>query len=151
MVELAVKMMPNFEGDDREIRRGGISYMVLTVYEMRQELGEKPLCLIVGLDSFLDLPRWHRWTEILENAHLIVMHRPGWDLPPLLPDWWREAAQDDVDVLRQRPGGCVYCASVPPIDLTSTEIRNLLSSNIDVQYAVPLNVLDYIRIHGLYG
>ena len=70
MVQLAVEEMPAFECDDREIRRGGVSYTVLTVRELRQELDQKPLCLIVGLDSFLDLPHWHRWTEILESCLL---------------------------------------------------------------------------------
>jgi nicotinate-nucleotide adenylyltransferase len=150
MVRLAVEEMPVLECDDREIRRGGISYTVLTMLELRQELAEKPLCLIVGLDSFLDFPRWHRWTEILESAHIVVMHRPGWDLPSPPPDWWRDAAQDNPDLLHQQPGGCIYCASVPAIDLNSTEIRKRLAGTSHVRESLPLSVLDYIRTHRLY-
>ena len=151
MVQLAVEKMPAFECDDREFRRGGVSYTVLTVRELRQEFDQKPLCLIVGMDSFLDLPHWHRWTEILESAHIVVMHRPGWALPSTRPDWWRDAAQDDPDLLHQQPGGCVYCTSVPAIDLTSTGIRKRLVDTAHVKDALPLSVLDYIRIHRLYG
>ena len=151
MVQLAVENMPAFECDDREIRRGGVSYTVLTVHELRQEFDQTPLCLIVGLDSFLDLPHWHRWTEILESAHIVVMHRPGWDFPSTRPDWWRDAAQDDPDLLHQQPGGCVYCASVPAIDLTSTGIRKRLAGTAHVKDALPPSVLNYIRIHRLYG
>ncbi len=119
--------------------------------ELRQELDQKPLCLIVGLDSFLDLPRWHRWTEILESAHIVVMRRPGWDLPATRPYWWRDAAQDDPDLLHRQPGGCVYCTSVPPIDLTSTGIRKRLAGAAHIKDALPPSVLDYIRTHQLYG
>ena len=151
MVKLAVDKMPDFECDDREIRRGDVSYTVLTVHELRRELGEKPLCLIVGLDSFLELPHWYRWTEILENAHVVVMQRPGWDLPRSRPNWWCDAAQDDPNILRQRPGGCVYCTSVPAIDITSTKIRKRLARTTDVKNVLPPSVLDYIRTHRLYG
>ena len=150
MVQLAVEKIPAFECDDREIRRGGISYTVLTLHELRQELDQKPLCLIVGLDSFLDLPRWHRWTEILESAHIVVMHRPGWALPSTRPDWWRDAAEDDPSLLNRRPGGCVYCASVPTINLSSTGIRERLVDTVDVKDALPPRVLEYIRTHRLY-
>jgi nicotinate-nucleotide adenylyltransferase len=150
MVQLAVGEMSSFECDDREIRRGGVSYTVLTVEELREELGDKPLCLILGSDAFLDLPRWHRWTEILKNAHIVVMYRPGWELPSSRPDWWRNAAQNDPTILRQQPGGCVYCVSVPAIDLTSTKIRKRLARAIDSKDALLPSVYDYIRTHRLY-
>ena len=150
MVQRAFQDMPGFECDDREIRRGGISYTVLTIEELRQELGEGPLCLILGLDSFLDLPSWNRWTEILGNAHIVVMHRLGWEPPSLLPDWWLDAVQENPDSLYQRSGGFVYCVPVPAIDHASTAIRERLSSSADVSDAVPHSVLDYIKTHQIY-
>ena len=151
MVQLAVEKMPAFECDDREIRRGGVSYTVLTVHELRQELDQKPLCLIVGLDSFLDLPHWHRWTEILESAHIVVMHRPGWNLPSTRPDWWQDAAEENLGNLQEKSYGHVYCMSVPSINITSTVIRHQLSRDAHANNALPSSVLSYIRRHQLYG
>jgi len=49
--------------DERELRRGGVSYMVDTLGELRAELPRTPLCLIVGTDAFLGLESWHRWAR----------------------------------------------------------------------------------------
>ena len=73
MIELAINDFPKLECDNREIQRGGISYTYLTTKELRKEFGESPVCLIVGLDSFLDLPGWYCWNKILDNVHIVVM------------------------------------------------------------------------------
>ena len=151
MIQLAIKHMPQLECDDREMRRGGTSYTVFTVQELRQEFGEIPLCLILGLDSFLDLPNWYRWSEILDYVHIIVMRRPGWELPPSLPDWWSHAVEENPLDLKKKPYGSVYCMSVPPVDITSTGIRNQLLFNSHIKNALPSSVLDYIRRNKLYG
>ena len=46
--------------DRREIERGGTSYTVDTLESMRAEWPKRPLCLLMGLDSYLTLPAWHR-------------------------------------------------------------------------------------------
>lgn len=151
MIQSAIKSMPRLVCDDREIQRGGISYTLLTVQELRQEFGETPLFLILGLDSFLDLPRWHRWSEILDHVHIIVMKRPGWVLPSSLPDWWQDAAEENLGNLQEKSYGHVYCMSVPSINITSTGIRHQLSRDAHVNDALPSSVLSYIRRHQLYG
>ena len=151
MIQLAIEQMPQLECDDREIRRGGTSYTVLTVKELRQEFGKIPLCLILGLDSFLDLPNWYRWSELLDYVHIIVMRRPGWELPPSLPDWWSNAVEENPLDLEKKPCGNVYCMPVPPVDITSTVIRNQLSFNSHINNALPSSVLGYIRRNKLYG
>ena len=42
-----------------------------------REAPERPLALIVGADAFLGLPTWHRWRELFDLAHLVVVPRPG--------------------------------------------------------------------------
>jgi len=151
MTELAIKGTPFLECDGREIRRGGISYTISTIQEIRREVGSIPLCLILGLDSFLDFSEWHRWGEILNYVHIIVMYRPGWRFPPLLPDWWREATQENSAKLREKENGYVYSMLVPSIDLASTIIRQQLLCNMCVSAALPPAVLRYIRRYRLYG
>src|SRR3989338_5967429 len=50
MAELAVAGFPGFRVDDREVRRGGPSYTVLTLESLSVEFGTQPLCLLLGVD-----------------------------------------------------------------------------------------------------
>ena len=70
MVRAAVAGQPGFTVDDRETRRGGLSYSVDTLGELRGEFPQRSICLLLGMDAFLGLPNWHRWREILELALL---------------------------------------------------------------------------------
>ena len=85
MVQLAVAGQPGFLVDDREVRKAGPSYSVETLAELRHEYPDRSLCLIVGMDAFLSLPKWHQWQELLQLAHLVVAHRPGWRAPGMGP------------------------------------------------------------------
>ena len=78
MVLTATEGQAQFVVDDREMRKSGPSYSVETLAELRQEYPDRPLCLIIGMDAFLGLPKWHQWRELLDLAHLVVAHRPGW-------------------------------------------------------------------------
>jgi cytidyltransferase-like protein len=64
MVELATAGQPGFVVDDREVRKEGPSYSVETLGELRHEYPDRSLCLIVGMDAFLSLPKWHQWREL---------------------------------------------------------------------------------------
>ena len=81
MVKCAVQDEPALFADDREIRRKNPSYMIDTLLELRAEMPGTPLALMVGIDAFLGFTSWHRWREILEQAHIIVAHRPHYHLP----------------------------------------------------------------------
>ena len=61
MVKAAVADEPAFVVDDREFRRDGPSYSVDTLTDLRGEHPDAPLCLLMGMDSFLGLPSWYHW------------------------------------------------------------------------------------------
>ncbi len=77
MLRRAVAGEPRLVVDDRELRRGGPSYTVDTLAELRAAVGTRPLCLVLGADAFLGLPGWHRWRELFALAHLVVVERPA--------------------------------------------------------------------------
>src|SRR5262245_20791089 len=85
MVRAAVAGQPAFVVDDREVRRAGVSYSFDTLAELRAEFPDRSLCLLLGMDAFLGLPNWHRWRELLDLAHVVVAHRPGWKAPTMGP------------------------------------------------------------------
>ena len=79
--------------DAREIHAPQRSYTVPTLEELRQEEPSRTLALIVGADTFLGLPTWHRWRDVFALAHLVVVPRPGVALEAALP----ERARDRMD------------------------------------------------------
>ena len=81
MVRLATRKEPGFVVDERELQRDGPSYSIDTLVSLREEFPDRSLCLITGMDAFLGLSSWHRWDEIMNFAHIVVAHRPGWQVP----------------------------------------------------------------------
>jgi len=151
MVRLAVDGWPGFETDDREIRRAGPSYSVVTLEELRQELPSMPLCLILGIDTVLRLTEWYRWTELLELAHIAVMGRPGWRLPTVLPDWWIQARADTGDDLVKCTAGSGVCVDGPRLNISSTGVRTEILQGTVSTEILPEPVVNYIKDHALYG
>lgn len=152
MVRLATRDEPHFVVDDRELRREGPSYSVDTLASLREEFPGRSLCLITGMDAFLGLPTWHRWDEILDFAHIVVAHRPGWrvpdqgDLGALLAEWRTERARD----LHERLQGNIYVHAVTQLEIASTEIRSLVADGYDPRYLMPDSVRDAILESSCY-
>jgi nicotinate-nucleotide adenylyltransferase len=143
---------PGFRIDTRELERPGPSYMVDTLASIRAEIGTEPLCLIVGLDAFLGLHRWHRWRELFELAHLLVMRRPGPspEVPEELQAPLRERTADTAALLRTSPAGFIHFVPVTQLDISATRIREAIASGLSPRYLTPDPVLRLIRRLNLY-
>ena len=153
MVQLAVAGEPALACDGRELARPGKSYTIDSLEEIRGELGAgRSLCLVMGCDALLNLDSWHRWRELLDVAHIVVIARPGWAFPTSgeVADWLQRHRLDDQGAILQRPCGGVLVEQLRPLSISSTEIRELLSAGKSVRYLVPEPVLEYIRDHSLY-
>jgi nicotinate-nucleotide adenylyltransferase len=152
MVKLAAAENAGFVVDERELKRDKPSWTIDTLIELRHELPDTPLCFLMGMDSLLGLPGWHRWQELLDHAHLVVSVRPGWQ-----PDYPGEVAEllarhhtTDATALHQRLAGHIWLADNQPIELSATRLRALLAAGEDPRYLLPPSVADYIRQQGLY-
>jgi len=152
MVRAAIVGQPGFVVDDRETRRDGPSYTVTTLRELRVEAPARPLCLIVGMDAFLGLPQWHEWRSVLELAHVVVAHRPGWAAPAsgALGDLLVERGTARVEDLHETVAGRIHVRSVTPLEISSTDLRNLIVSGSDPRYLLPDAVRAIIRDTGCY-
>lgn len=153
MVRLAVADQSGFVVDDRELRREGPSYMVDTLTEFRQEYGlDKPLALIMGIDAFLGLPKWHRWQELVDLAHLIVTRRPGWTAPSEgeLADLLSHHACVSNDDLNSSASGKICFVEVTQLDISATDIREHLQVGRSPRYLISEAVITYIREQELY-
>jgi ribosome-associated protein len=104
---------------------------VTTLEELRSEDRKRALALIVGADAFLGLPTWHRWREIFELAHLVVVARPGVAIddrmtPELAREWTRRHCGDATD-LSVKIAGAIIEARITAHPISASAIREALS------------------------
>ncbi|MEY4762585.1 MAG: hypothetical protein RLZZ200_2441 [Pseudomonadota bacterium] len=153
MVRAAVADQPGFTVDDREVRRMGPSYSVDTLTELRQEFPRRSICLLLGMDAFLGLPTWHRWTEIFDLAHVVVAHRPGWKAPKQGPlgEAMVDRGTGGVRDLHASKAGRIYVHAVTQLEISSTELRQLIASGGDPRYLVPDSVRAVLGDLGCYA
>jgi len=147
MVRAAVSGQPSFTVDDREMRRTGVSYSVDTLAELRAEYPQRSLCLLLGMDAFLGLPHWHRWRELLGLAHIVVAHRPGWKAPTMGPlgEVMVDHGTGAIRELHEHTAGHIYIHAVTQLEISSTELRQLIVSGRDPRYLVPDEVRQILR------
>jgi nicotinate-nucleotide adenylyltransferase len=153
MVKAAVAGEKRFVVDDREVRRAGASYSVDTLTELRGEFPDRSLCLMLGMDAFLGLPNWHRWRDILDLAHVVVWHRPGWKAPEKGPlgEVMVDRGTGSVRELHEQKAGRIYIHAVTQLEISSTELRQVIVSGTDPRYLVPDEVRKIILETGCYA
>jgi len=153
MLHLAMGASSLLRVDERELERQGPSYTLESLQQLRAELGpEVSLVWIMGSDAFVRLDTWHRWRELLDWAHLLVVRRPGYALPErgTLRDWWQAHTAESNDVLEQAPGGSILVRELRLLPISATEIRALVQAGRSPAYLVPERVGHYMQEHGLY-
>jgi len=153
MVRAATEGQHGFVVDDRELSREGPSYSVDTLSALRGEFPLRPIALIIGMDAFLGLPKWYHWQEILQLAHIVVAHRPGWKAPDIGPlgELLAERGTHRIGDLHQAKSGHIYILDVTQLEISSTDIRDLVAAGRDPRFLMPDAVRRYIRETGCYA
>jgi nicotinate-nucleotide adenylyltransferase len=154
MIRLAIADNPLFLLDERETQRGGRSYTVDTLCELRAEWGAtRPLVLLMGADAFLGFESWHRWRDIFNMAHIAVAHRPGSRLggmPAALAAEFTRRRSDDAQVVQRAAAGAIIEVPITALDIAATAIRTMVRARRSARYLVPTAVLRYIEDNQLF-
>ena len=132
MVRAAVQGEPGVEASDLEIRRGGPSYTVDTLLDLRREEPDAEVFLLLGSDAAAGLDTWRRVDELPALCTIVVVERPGASTE--LPD-----------------GFDVRHVTVPRLEVSSTELRERAANGRSLRYLVPDGVISLIREGDLYG
>lgn len=157
MIRLAIASNPHFVLDDREMRRDGPSYSFDTLSELRAETGkDTPLVWLMGSDTFLGMPTWHRWQSLFDFAHIAVAERAGntsWRnaMAASLSEEYDDRFVSDPHALGTLPAGRIAVFTMTALDISSTSVRDLLRAGESPRYLVPDAVLDYIAANRLYS
>jgi nicotinate-nucleotide adenylyltransferase len=152
MLELTIENEPALLVDDREIRQSRMSYTVDTLTDLRQEIGQQSLCLIIGADAYQQLDSWHQWTQLFNLAHLVVVQRPGYTITSSVEvaDYTAKRCTNNVQQLKQQSAGFVYFLKTPPLEISSTRIKALLAEHKSIRYLVPDSVFRWLQLHRIY-
>lgn len=154
MVKKAIAEFPAFIASNLEGQRGGTSYSVETLKQLRKEYPDDQFFFIMGLDSFAEIGSWKHYPQLFELAHIVVTARPGFSgsletfLPVAIAD--RFCYDAESENLTHSSGFSVFSVTHTCRDVSSTEIRQMLLSGADVTGLIPKPVGDYIKQHRLY-
>jgi nicotinate-nucleotide adenylyltransferase len=161
MVRLATKGNPDFSVSDIESRIRGKSYTVYALKAMKKEFPGTHMYFIMGTDAFIELANWYKPLEILESVDIVVIHRPSIDMiavagsPFLSRSDCRKLAREGLqDKMIMRPvsgKGRITFLPTTHLDISATEIRNMIRKSLSVKYLLPQNVESFIISHNLYS
>lgn len=139
MLKLALQDYPYFEVSDIEIQMKGKSYTARTLEVLKKDF--ENMVFILGADSYLALGKWNHPEIIFQNAEIACAHRDG-STPALLHDKCAE--------YEAKYNGITHFLSMPDTDISSTDIREALKDNENVEKVIPYKVLSYIKENNLY-
>ncbi|MDB6053804.1 MAG: nicotinate (nicotinamide) nucleotide adenylyltransferase [Verrucomicrobiales bacterium] len=132
MLRIGLAGNPDYEVDEQEIERGGISYTIDTVRDYQKRFGESHLSFVIGADHVPSLPKWRDAGELASSLHFIVIPRPG-ENDVVFPTGYKGV------VLRGFPLG-----------VSSSQIRQRVRDKLTVRHLVPNAVEQAIVYNGLY-
>lgn len=144
----------SFLVDDQEIKRGGKSYTIDTIKNLRKTVDANDLYLIIGMDQFEDFALWKNYADILKEANLIVTSRPGFQFPGSegdLPDFLKkEVLEFDFNFIELKTGRNVQFIKLDEVNASSTELRKSVRIGRNVSKYIPLAVEKYLRENKIY-
>ena len=141
MLSLCFGEEPQVAISDVELQRGGVSYTIDTVQQLKQTHPEAELVLLMGSDSFLSFQNWHRWEELLKQVTIAVFCR---------------GAKNEIKEIEiqkatlEEQGGKICLTEHPVAQISSSDIRRLLAFRCADDFLHP-KVAGYIQWNGLYG
>jgi nicotinate-nucleotide adenylyltransferase len=153
MLELAIARYPNLEVDSVELDREGVSYMADTLLELAAANVSAILVLVIGLDAFNSLPRWHKFEEISQLCHLLVLSRPGQevDLASMkeINNHWQSVG--DASEIFTSSSGNYYIERNFNFDISSTAVRDAIRSKEKLSALLNDDVATFIADQHLYS
>jgi nicotinate-nucleotide adenylyltransferase len=137
MTVIATASNPRFSVSRVDVDRGGPTYTIDTLRDLRAQRLDADLFFITGADALAQILTWHDAEKVFELAHFVGCTRPGTTI--------------DQATIDRLPGGKVTIIEVPALAISSTECRARAQKGEPVWYLVPDGVVQYIAKRGLYA
>ena len=136
MTVIATASNPRFHVSRVDIDRGGDTYTVDTLRDMRSQYPDADLFFITGADALAQIVTWRDWESMFGLAHFVGVTRPGYEL--------------DDDIIPEVHKDRISLVDIPAMAISSTDCRQRAAEGRPVWYLVPDGVVQYIAKRGMY-
>ena len=143
MLDLAIKEFNSLEIDTREILRGGNSFMIDTLLDLKESFKNESICLIIGMDSFIKFKTWKNWDEFSKVIHLVVLPRNGDQ--PVSKTLTTFETVENIDKLKSNLSGHLYFSNSQMIDISSSAIRGKIAANQNLDNLLPISIINFLK------
>jgi nicotinate-nucleotide adenylyltransferase len=133
LLRLALAGKTNFEIEQQEIRRGGVSYAIETVRDYAKKFPGAKLFYLIGADNIAKLNAWYEAGELAKLAEFVAVPRPGGTITDF-PKTFRGKILKGF-----------------PVDISSSEIRARVKAGLPIEHLVPPSVVEAICSAKLYS
>ena len=131
LVEIAIKGNNKFRASNVEFGLPKPSYTIDTLTYLQEKFPHEQFSVIMGSDSYQNLPRWKNYEQLLKHYPVIVYQRPGHKVTEKLSDQ-------------------TYLLDAPLIEISATMIRQMIKEQKSIRYLLPDEVIDYIKENRYY-
>ncbi len=140
---------------DLEGNRPGFSYSIETLRELHEVLGPAPeLFFILGMDAFLEINTWRDYKHLFDYAHFVILSRAGCrnqGLDAIFSDLnVKGSTMGTGDHFEAPSGRSIFLLTSTRMEISSTNIRNMVKEDKSIHFLVPEAVRVYIIEKGLY-
>lgn len=132
MLRLALAGKSNYEIDEQELQRGGVSFTIDTARDYSARFPGSEIFYLIGADHVPTLPKWREAQQLAMLVQFVVIPRPG-DAPASLPPPFR---------IRTLGGW--------PLQLSSSQVRARVREGLAVNHLLPFGVSAVIEEEKLY-
>ena len=110
---------------------------------------------ILGSDAFSSINSWHKWKELLEYSHIIIIERANNKLysdnmPTEVQAFFENNLTKDINDLKKYSKGYIFVLPIPMYKYSSSEVKRNLKNNTEIKSMLPKIVQEYISSHKLY-
>ncbi len=131
LVELAIQDNNKFRASNVEFHLPKPSYTIDTLTYLTERFPLEQFSVVMGSDSFQNLPRWKNYEQLIKHYSFIVYNRPGFDIKDTL-------------------GANITLVDAPLLEISSTYVRKQIRENKSIQYMLPDAVWKYIEQNRYY-
>ena len=126
LAQLAIEDDDQIKVSDIEFKLPKPSYTIDTLTYIQEQFPQHEFSVIMGGDSFQNLPKWKNFEMLIKNYQFIVYRRPGFEITEM-------------------NGARVQYLEAPMLELSATLIRNNCKDGITIRYLVPEKVREEIE------
>ncbi len=155
MLKLATASVPYFEVSDMEAQRGGKSFSVETITEIKKQIhGSADLFFIIGMDGLLEIHLWKDYKRLFSLCNMTVIERPGFlseEVGYILKNRVNsEYVKNGDSFVHPDKKTVILLKGITHLDISSSSIRKYVKEDKSIKFLLPVEVEDYISRKKLY-